>query len=84
MKYFFFQGKIVEDPTVLSDLGVLAGQTVQVEIQSADPINRPLHLRKASPAYKLPDKIKVKVESGKYQKVHNFLPCLLKRMHKSQ
>lgn len=57
---------MVEDQTVLSDLGVQSGQTVQVEIQSADPINRPLHYRQASPAYKLPDKVIVKVEVGKY------------------
>lgn len=56
---------MVEDHTVLSDLGVQSGQTVQVEIQSADPVNRPLHYRQASPAYKLPDKVNVKVEVGK-------------------
>lgn len=62
----FIEGKMVEDHTVLSDLGVQSGQTVQVEIQSADPVNRPLHYRQASPAYKLPDKVNVKVEVGKY------------------
>ena len=62
------KGKIVEDQAVLSDLGVQAGQTVQVEIQSADPVTRPLQFRTAMPAYKLPDKINVKVEIGKYIK----------------
>lgn len=57
-----FDGKIVEDQAVLSDLGVQAGQTVQVEIQSADPVTRPLQFRTALPSYKLPDKINVKVE----------------------
>lgn len=56
---------MVEDHTVLSDLGVQSGQTVQVEIQSADPVDRPLHYRQASPAYKLPDKVNVRVEIGK-------------------
>ena len=65
LELLFIEGKMVEDNTVLSDLGVQSGQTVQVEIQSADPINRPLHYRKASPAYKLPDKVNVKVEVGK-------------------
>ena len=74
MNCFSIQGKIVEDQTVLSDLGVLAGQTVQVEIQSADPINRPLHYNRASPTYKLPDKIKVKVEIGKYYSVYIGYP----------
>lgn len=67
----FIEGKMVEDHTVLSDLGVQSGQTVQVEIQSADPVNRPLHYRQASPAYKLPDKVNVKVEVGKY--IQNFV-----------
>ena len=31
------KGKLVEVQTVLSDRGVQGGQTVQVEIQSADP-----------------------------------------------
>lgn len=58
---------MVEDHTVLSDLGVQSGQTVQVEIQSADPVNRPLQYRQASPVCKLPDNVKVKVEVGKYE-----------------
>ena len=60
------EGKLVEDQTVLSDLGVQGGQTVQVEIQSADPVNKPLKYTKVSPTYKLPDKVNVKVEIGKY------------------
>ena len=60
------KGKLVEDQTVLSDLGVQGGQTVQVEIQSADPVNKPLKYTKVSPTYKLPDKVNVKVEIGKY------------------
>lgn len=55
---------MVEDHTVLSELGVQSGQTVQVEVQSADPINTPLLYRQASPAYTLPDKVNVKVEVG--------------------
>ncbi|XP_068703334.1 IQ motif and ubiquitin-like domain-containing protein [Montipora foliosa] len=57
-----FGGNPIEDHTVLSDLGIMAGQTVQVEIQSSDPVNKPLHLKQPSQTYKLPDKIKVKVE----------------------
>ena len=59
-------GKIVEDQTVLSDLGVLAGQTVEVEIQSTDPIHRPLEYHvQASPSHQLPEKLTVKVDIGK-------------------
>ena len=60
------KGKLVEDQTVLSDLGVQGGQTVQVEMQSADPVNKPLKYTNVSPSYKLPDKVNVKVEIGKY------------------
>lgn len=67
-----FKGKEVEDSTVLSDLGVQSGQTAQVEIQSADPVNRPLQYKQSSPTYKLPDSVKVKVEVGKYQDLFSF------------
>lgn len=60
-----FQGKMVEDHVVLSDLGVQSGQTIEVEIQSSDPVTTPLQYRQASPEYKLPDKVNVKVEVGK-------------------
>ena len=63
------QGKMVEDHTVLSDLGVQAGQTVEVEIQSSDPINTPLQYKQSSPMYKLPDKINVRVEVGKFASI---------------
>ena len=71
--YCLRKGKLVEDQTVLSDLGVQGGQTVQVEIQSADPVNKPLKYTKVSPTYKLPDKVKVKVEIGKYILCYNWL-----------
>ena len=64
--YCLRKGKLVEDQTVLSDLGVQGGQTVEVEIQSADPVSKPLMCTKVSPTYKLPDKVSVKVEIGKY------------------
>ena len=48
------KGKLVEDQTVLSDLGVQGGQTVQVEIQSADPVNKPLKYTKVSPRTPIP------------------------------
>ena len=69
----FIEGKMVEDHTVLSDLGVQSGQTVQVEIQSADPVNRPLYYRQTSLVYKLPDKVNVKVEVGKYTCIQIFV-----------
>lgn len=67
------QGKMVEDHTVLSDLGVQVGQTVEVEIQSSDPVNTPLQYRQSLPMYKLPDKIKVKVEVGKWASISVLL-----------
>lgn len=59
-------GNLVEDHTVLSDLGITAGQTVEVEIQSSDPMNKPLHFQQKRHTHKLPGKINVKVERGKY------------------
>ena len=61
---------------VLSDLGIMAGQTVQVEIQSSDPVNKPLHLKQPSQTYKLPDKIKVKVELGKIDSCFCSIPTM--------
>ena len=66
------KGKLVEDQTVLSDLGVQGRQTVQVEIQSADPVNKPKYTN-VSPTYKLRDKVNVKVEIGKYILCYNWL-----------
>ena len=51
--YSLRKGKLVEDQTVLSDLGVQGRQTVQVEIQSADPVNKPLKYTNVSPTHKL-------------------------------
>ena len=59
------KGKLVEDQTVLSDVGVEGRQTVQVEIQSADPVDKSLKYTRVSPTYKLPDKVNVEVEIGK-------------------
>ena len=60
-------GNLVEDHKVLSDLGITAGQTVEVEIQSSDPMNKPLHFQQKPHTRKLPGKVKVKVECGKYK-----------------
>ena len=61
-------GNLVEDHKVLSDLGITAGQTVEVEIQSSDPMNKPLHFQqKPHIICKLPEKVNVKVERGNYK-----------------
>lgn len=57
-----FNGNLVEDHKVLSDLGITAGQTVEVEIQSSDPMNKPLHFQQNTHIRKLPGKVNVKVE----------------------
>ena len=77
------KGKLVEDQTELSDIGVQGGQTVQVEIQSADPVNKPLKYLKISPTYKLPDKVNVKVEIGKYILFFNIGPFGLSKSNYS-
>lgn len=60
-------GNLVEDHKVLSDLGITAGQTVEVEIQSSDPMNKPLHFQQKPHIRKLPGKVNVKVERGNYK-----------------
>ena len=60
----FFADKLVDDKTSLLDLGVQPGQTVQIEIQSANPISAPLVYTVSKPKYKLPPQITVKAEIG--------------------
>jgi hypothetical protein len=57
---------LLVDAGLLSDMGVQPGQTVQIELQSSDPINSPLKLMPVTKTpVKLPPIITVKAESGK-------------------
>ncbi|KAK3734124.1 hypothetical protein RRG08_000036 [Elysia crispata] len=56
-----FDGKGMSDSTTLADLGVGPNGTVQLELQSADPINNPLKPYRPRQEYHMPDVITVRV-----------------------
>jgi len=56
-----FDGKNMNDKTTLADLGVGPNGTVQLEMQSADPVNTPLKSYRPRQEYHMPDVITVRV-----------------------
>ena len=60
-----FVGKSVDDNTTLADLGVGPNGTVQLEMQSADPVNTPIKTYRPRQEYHMPDVITVRVQTGK-------------------
>ncbi|XP_061175886.1 IQ and ubiquitin-like domain-containing protein [Saccostrea echinata] len=58
-----FDGKAVEDTTTLADLGVGPNGTVQLEMQSADPVNTPIKTYRPRQEYHMPDVITVRVQT---------------------
>ena len=54
----------MDDGRTLADLGVGPNGTVQLEMQSADPINTPIRAFKRRQNYVMPDVITVRVETG--------------------
>ena len=54
----------MSDSTTLADLGVGPNGTVQLELQSADPINNPLKPYRPRQEYHMPDVITVRVVTG--------------------
>lgn len=62
-----FLDKLLVDEGLLSDIGVQPGQTLQIELQSNDPVNCPLKVKPPSkPQAKLPLFIIVKSERGEF------------------
>ena len=64
--YFQFlpSGKTVTDTTTLADLGVGPNGTIQLEMQSADPVNTPIKAYRPRQEYHMPDVITVRVQTG--------------------
>ena len=60
----FFSGKAAEDTITLGDLGVGPNGTIQLEMQSADPVNVPIKPFRPRQEYHMPDVITVRVQSG--------------------
>jgi len=58
-----FDGKSMNDTITLADLGVGPNGTVQLEMQSADPVNTPLKSYRPRQEYHMPDVITVRVQT---------------------
>ncbi|XP_041350379.1 IQ and ubiquitin-like domain-containing protein isoform X2 [Gigantopelta aegis] len=56
-------GKGMADDTTLADLGVGPNGTVQLELQSADPVNMPIKAYRPRQEYHMPDVITVRVQA---------------------
>ena len=54
------------DTTTLADLGVGPNGTIQLEMQSADPVNTPIKAYRPRQEYHMPDVITVRVQTGTY------------------
>lgn len=60
-----YLGKTMTDQTTLADLGVGPNGTIQLELQSADPVNTPIKAYRPRQEYHMPDVITVRVQTGK-------------------
>ena len=59
--------KLLADAGFLSDMDIQPGQSLQIELQSSDPVNHPLKLKPAPPPQaKLPALITVKTERSEF------------------
>jgi len=61
---FLFLGKPVNETCSLGDLGVVPNGTIQLQLQSADPVNHPLQLIRPRQEYLMPDVITVRIHIG--------------------
>ena len=68
------------DTTTLADLGVGPNGTIQLELQSADPVNTPIKAYRPRQEYHMPDVITVRVQTGLYMSYIMF-NAPLKRVH---
>jgi len=58
-----FSGKLVNENYSLGDLGVVPNGTIQLQLQSADPVAHPLQLVRPK-EYLMPDVITVRIHIG--------------------
>lgn len=68
-----FPGKTMTDATTLADLGVGPNGTIQLELQSADPVNTPIKAYRPRQEYHMPDVITVRVQAGEKAYLKHFL-----------
>lgn len=64
MTLLTFAGANIENEKTLAELGVGPNGTVQLEMQSADPVNTPIKAFRPRQEYMMPDVITVRVETG--------------------
>lgn len=60
------------EETMLADLGVGPNGTIQLEMQSSDPVNNPIRSYRPRQEYQMPDVITVRVITG----MHVYNVCL--------
>jgi len=76
-------GKLVNDSYSLGDLGVVPNGTIQLQLQSSDPVSHPLQLVRPSQEYLMPDVITVRIHIGSFVMQRSslqVLPVCLSRM----
>ena len=73
MILFVFDGDNVADHLNLAQLGVGPNGTIQLEMQSADPVNTPLRGFRPKQEYSMPDVITVRVTAGLFIKPEKFV-----------
>jgi len=54
----------VNENYTLGDLGVVPNGTIQLQLQSTDPVNHPLQLIRPIQEYHMPDVITVRIHIG--------------------
>lgn len=71
-------GGAIDDTMKLGDLGVGPNGTIQLEMQSVDPVNTPIKRFKPRQEYHMPDVITVRVPAGQTWKIlsSDLLPWL--------
>ena len=57
-------GNKLDNSSTVSDLGVGPNGTIQLELQSSDPVNQPIKILKPRQEYTMPDVITVRVVNG--------------------
>ena len=67
----------MDDNLTLADLGVGPNGTVQLELQSTDPVNTPIKTYRPKQEYHMPDVITVRIQGGEgtvmYQKYGDLI-----------
>ncbi|XP_076078527.1 IQ motif and ubiquitin-like domain-containing protein isoform X3 [Mytilus galloprovincialis] len=64
MIYLMFDGKQANDSLTLADLGVGPNGTIQLELQSTDPVNTPIKTYRPKQEYHMPDVITVRIQGS--------------------